>query len=154
MDHLNLKYYRKARKINRRVARYLPHMGEYNLQLVHKLGVTNKADLLSRRLDYDQGKTDNEKVLVLPLHLFVNAAEVQNMLEELVIQKQREQESDLLRLREEAGIQQKENGWYKNDALVVPDKETCKRILETYHDHMGAGHPGILKTYNIVKEDY
>jgi RNase H-like domain found in reverse transcriptase len=47
-DHLNLKYYREARKINQRVARYLPCMGEYNLQLIHKPGVTNKADLLSR----------------------------------------------------------------------------------------------------------
>jgi RNase H-like domain found in reverse transcriptase/Integrase zinc binding domain len=153
-DHLNLKYYHKARKINRRVARYLPRMREYNLQLVHKPGVTNKADLLSRRPDYDQGKTDNEEVLVLPPHLFVNAAEVQNTLEELVIQKQQEQESELLRLREEVGIQQKGNEWYKDDALVVLDKETRKRILETYHDHMGAGHPGILKMYNIVKEDY
>jgi Integrase zinc binding domain len=129
-------------------------MGEYNLQLVHKPGVTNKADLLSWQPDYNQGKADNEEVLVLPPHLFVNAAEVQNTLEELVIHKQQEQESELLCLREEVGIQQKGNGWYKDDALVVLDKETCKRILETYHDHIGAGHPGILKMYNMIKEDY
>jgi Integrase zinc binding domain len=129
-------------------------MGEYNLQLVHKPGVTNKADLLSHRPDYDQGKTDNEEVLVLPPHLFVNAAEVQNTLEELVMQRQQEQEAELLRLQEEVGIQQTGKGWYKGDALVVPDKETHKRILETYHDHLGAGHPGILKMYNIRKEDY
>jgi hypothetical protein len=73
-------------------------MGEYNLQLVHKPGVTNKADLLSRQLDYDQGKTDNKEVLVLPPHLFVNAAEVQNTLEELVMHKQQEHESELLHL--------------------------------------------------------
>jgi RNase H-like domain found in reverse transcriptase/Integrase zinc binding domain len=153
-DHLNLKYYREARKINRRVARYLPRMGEFNLQLVHKPGVTNKADLLSRRLDYDQGKTDNEEVLVLPAHLFVNAAEIQNTMEDLVLEKQQGHESELLHLREEVRIQSKGKGWYKDDALVVLDKEVCKKILETYHNHIGAGHPGILKTYNMVKEDF
>jgi Integrase zinc binding domain len=52
------------------------------------------------------------------------------------------------------GIQSKGNGWYKDDALVVLDKETCKRVLEMYHDHIEAGHPGILKMYNMVKEDF
>jgi Integrase zinc binding domain len=153
-DHLNLKYYWEARKINRRVARYLPRMGEFNLQLVHKPGITNKADLLSRRPDFDQGKTDNEEVLVLPAHLFVNAAEIQSTLEDLVLEKQQGHKSELLCLREEVGIQPKGKGWYKDDALVILDKKTCKRVLETYHDHIGAGHPRILKTYNMVKEDY
>jgi hypothetical protein len=74
-DHLNLKYYCEARKINWHMARYIPHMEDYNLQLVHKPGVTNKADLLSRCSDFDQGKGDNEEVLVLPPHLFVNTIE-------------------------------------------------------------------------------
>jgi RNase H-like domain found in reverse transcriptase/Reverse transcriptase (RNA-dependent DNA polymerase) len=47
-DHLNLKYYQEPQKINQHVARYLPKLGEYNLQIVHKLGKTNKVDLLSR----------------------------------------------------------------------------------------------------------
>jgi hypothetical protein len=84
-DHLNLKYYQEARKINRHMARYTPHMGDYNLQLVHKLGVTNKVDLLSRRPNYDQGKEDNGEVLVLPPHLFVNTVEGQETLGELVL---------------------------------------------------------------------
>jgi hypothetical protein len=98
MDHLNLKYYREARKINRHVARYIPCMGDYNLQLMHKPGVTNKADLLSRCLDYDQGKEDNGEVLVLPLHLFVNTIEGQGTLEELVLAAQGGQEETLQRL--------------------------------------------------------
>jgi Integrase zinc binding domain len=76
------------------------------------------------------------------------------MLEDLVLEKQQEHEVELLHLWEEVGIQSKGNGWYKDDALVVLDKETCKRILEMYHDHIGAGHPGILKTYNMVKDDF
>jgi hypothetical protein len=91
-DHFNLKYYREARKINWCVARYIPCMGDYNLQLVHKPGVTNKANLLSRCPDYNQGKEDNGEVLVLPPHLFVNAIEGQETLEELVLATQEGQE--------------------------------------------------------------
>jgi hypothetical protein len=36
-------------------------------------GVSNKADHLSRRLDYDEGKGDNEDIRVLPDTLFANA---------------------------------------------------------------------------------
>jgi hypothetical protein len=37
---------------------------------------------------------------------------------------------------------------------VVLDKGLFRKILETYHDHPSAGHPGILKVYQMVKEVY
>jgi RNase H-like domain found in reverse transcriptase len=40
-DHQNLLYYRKPQDINWRVARYIPHLAEYNFKLVHKPGATN-----------------------------------------------------------------------------------------------------------------
>jgi hypothetical protein len=73
-------------------------MGDYNLQLVHKSGVMNKADLLSRCPDYDQGKEDNGEVLVLLLHLFVNVIEGQETLEELVLNAQEGKEEALQHL--------------------------------------------------------
>jgi hypothetical protein len=50
------------------MARYIPHMGDFNLQLVYKPRVMNKADLLSRQPDFNQGKMGNEEVLVLLPH--------------------------------------------------------------------------------------
>ena len=47
-DHKNLEYYRKPQNINRRVARYIPHLADYNFTLAHILGSTNKVDALSR----------------------------------------------------------------------------------------------------------
>jgi hypothetical protein len=41
--------------------------------LVHKLGASNRADHLSQRPDYDEGKGDNEDVQVLLDKLFANA---------------------------------------------------------------------------------
>jgi hypothetical protein len=37
---------------------------------------------------------------------------------------------------------------------VVLDEGLFRKILEAYHDHPSAGHPGILKTYQIIKEVY
>jgi hypothetical protein len=51
----------------------LADLANYHFTLVHKPGVSNKADHLSRRPDYDEGKGDNEDVQVLPDALFANA---------------------------------------------------------------------------------
>ena len=47
-DHANLQYYRHPQKINRRVARYISTLAEYDLELKHLPGIKNRADPLSR----------------------------------------------------------------------------------------------------------
>ena len=49
MDHANLQYYRHPQKINRRVARYISELADYNIELQHLPGIKNRADPLSRR---------------------------------------------------------------------------------------------------------
>jgi hypothetical protein len=71
MDHKNLEYYHQPRHINQRIARYVQQLADYNFQLVHIPGSTNKADALSQRPDYDDGSSDNSDVTVLPPHLFI-----------------------------------------------------------------------------------
>jgi hypothetical protein len=72
-DHKNLEYYRHPRHINRRITRYVQQLADYNFQLIHIPGSTNKADALSRRPDYDDGSDDNSDVTVLPPDLFVQS---------------------------------------------------------------------------------
>jgi hypothetical protein len=72
-DHKNLQYYRSPQKINRRLARYILTLGDYNIRLLHKLGASNRADALSRCLDHDTGARDNDHVLALPDNLFLRA---------------------------------------------------------------------------------
>src|SRR6202158_968983 len=72
-DHKNLEYYRLPQHINRRVARYIPRLAEYNYTLVHLPGTSNKADGLSRRPDLHDGSDDNRDVIVLPSSLFTLA---------------------------------------------------------------------------------
>ena len=70
-DHKNLEYYKEPHHINRRIARYVQRMQDYNFIIKHIPGENNKSDALSRRPDYDQGTNDNNNVTVLPPHLFV-----------------------------------------------------------------------------------
>ncbi|SJL16406.1 uncharacterized protein ARMOST_19930 [Armillaria ostoyae] len=71
-DHQNLQYFCKPQKLNRRQARWVTELAEYHFILKHKPGTANiKADLLSRRIDHNQGKDDNGDITVLsPEHFW------------------------------------------------------------------------------------
>ena len=71
-DHKNLTYYWHAQRIAWWIAWYLGELADYNFVLVYKPGTSNKANHLSRRPDYNTGASDNEDVVVLLPHLFVN----------------------------------------------------------------------------------
>ena len=65
-DHANLTYFRSPQKLNRRQARWRLDLAEFDFTLVHKPGKTlGKADLLSRRADYDRGEKDNSDVIFI-----------------------------------------------------------------------------------------
>jgi len=69
-DHANLQYYRHPQKINRRVARYINFLEDFNYKLKHIPEIRNHADALSRRPDYDDRTGDNEHVVALPDEIF------------------------------------------------------------------------------------
>ena len=92
-DHENLAHYRHPQKINRRVARYLHTLADFDLELRHIPGSTNKADALSRRPDHDDGSQDNEEVIALPDSLFARALTIG--MEERRIQEQQQVDKHL-----------------------------------------------------------
>ena len=55
------------------MARWMLYLSKFDIKLVHIAGRKNiQADALSRRLDLCPEGTDNENVIVLPEHLFIN----------------------------------------------------------------------------------
>ena len=65
-DHQNLQYFRKPQKLNRRQARWVTELADYDFVLVHKPGAQMlKSDLLSRRAGHERGENDNSNVVVL-----------------------------------------------------------------------------------------
>src|SRR5579863_7708577 len=79
VDHANLTHYHHPQKINRRVARYINSLSEFNYVLKHLPGTLNHADGLSRRPDHDDGSNDNKQVVALPNHVFVRSVSVDSL---------------------------------------------------------------------------
>ena len=59
-------------------------MEEFNFQLIHKPGRTNKADALSWNLGLDTGEHDNEDVVVLLEQLFIRVIDVLRVEQEVI----------------------------------------------------------------------
>ena len=153
-DHANLQYYRHPQKINRRVARYISTLAEYDLELKHLPGIKNRADPLSRRPDYTKGEEDNNQVTALPQNLFARAIEVMAL--ERQIQLEQGKDEDVInQWKDKYKLQSKEGNWWKGTALVVTKpEEIAKELLQRYHDAPTAGHPGVTKTIRQIVQDY
>ena len=77
-DYKNLTYYREAKKLNRRQARWSLYLSEFDIKLVHVPGIKMVlSDALPQRPDLcPEEDNDNSDVVVLPEHLFVNLIDV------------------------------------------------------------------------------
>ena len=96
-DHQNLCYFQKAQKLNRRQARWVTELGEYNFTMHHKPGKTNiKADILSRQADHNRGEDDNKDVTVLKNEWFRRIETIRR--EEIAEETRREAEQHLKKL--------------------------------------------------------
>jgi hypothetical protein len=74
-DHNNLKYFKSARKVTPRQARWMEFLEDYDFELEHLPGHTNTiADLLSRRIDLEEGVKINDSTVILPEQLFARRA--------------------------------------------------------------------------------
>jgi RNase H-like domain found in reverse transcriptase len=117
-DHANLQYYCQPQKINRCVAWYLADLADYQFALVHKPGVSNKADHLSRWPDYDEGKGDNEDIQVLPDKLFANAIMSLDV-EQAVYDQQAVAAAQIQGWAKEHGLASINHHWFKGNKPVV-----------------------------------
>jgi hypothetical protein len=70
-DHQNLQYFKLPQKVNQRQAQWIQELVEFDFTLSHRTEVLNKkADSLSHRVDHDQGKNDNENIILLKPEYF------------------------------------------------------------------------------------
>jgi RNase H-like domain found in reverse transcriptase len=103
-DHTNLQYYRETHKITWRVARYIPHMMDFNMHIIHHPGKTNKANPLLQPPEVDQGEHDHDNVLVLPPVLFVRLLTEHQSLENEVLEEQKKQVAQMEQWKETQSI--------------------------------------------------
>jgi RNase H-like domain found in reverse transcriptase/Reverse transcriptase (RNA-dependent DNA polymerase)/Integrase zinc binding domain len=169
-DHDNLRHFKVPQTIGRQMVQWTLYLSEFDIKLVHIPGKKNiQADSLLRRPDLCPQRTDNEDVIVLPEHLFVNLidmelqkkiANAKNMdydaaeaIKELLEQRPREAKKDLMDWEVEE-FEGENILFYKGKNYVPINAELWREIVRRYHDHLTAGHPGELQTFNVVKEHY
>jgi hypothetical protein len=153
-DHANLQYWRQPHKISRRIAREVLELSEFDIELRHIPGKSNRrADALSRRPDYDQGERDNEDVTVLPDHMFARATNSETV---LVPRFTSSQDEEILRPWIDPHNLKKFNGewWKEHRRVVTGNQELRHKIIHNHHDLVAFGHPGISQTTELVARFY
>ena len=153
-DYENPAHYRHPQKINRWVARYLHTLANFDLELQHIPGSTNKADALSRWPNHDDGSQDNEEVIALPDSLFVRALTIAK--EEKQIREQQQEDKSLFEeWKKVHQCEEKDGVLFRKRALVITSgKEIHQSLLNRYHDGPTMGHLGIWKTWQALQQDY
>jgi hypothetical protein len=154
-DHANLQYYRQPQKVNQHVARGINFMAEFPLELQHIAGKKNRADLLSRRPDHDDGSNNNEGVVVLLESLFVKVIETTGM-DQIIAVLQQQQVTVLNKWMDEYNLRQDKAGRYhKGIALVVlEDTKLQQDLVKLNHDSPTMAHPGIDKMHRMLLKQY
>ncbi len=153
-DHNNLQYWHHPQQINRRIACYLLRLADYDIQLKHQPGITNKADHLSCQPDYNQGTKDNSEVMALPAHLFANIINLATLQED-VRQSQWDHEPTLQAWEKKHQLTKTPEGWYKDHRLVVVEDNILRKgVTHLIHASDTAGHPGTAKTLALLNRNY
>ena len=156
-DHKNLLYFKEPQKLNRRQARWMLDISDYDLKLVHIPGKElTGPDALSRRPDLIPKDTNNnDQVTLLPDSLFIN------IIDSAVANKiAKSSEKVLQALNEDLPSQfwSRLSDWsYKAGILsyqgqiYIPEKDNLrKELIKRFHDRPTAGHPRYLKTKQLL----
>ena len=151
-NHANLQYWKEPHKIDRRIAWEVVELSEYNIKLKNIPGRENRrADMLSRRPDFDQGEKDNQDVVVLPEEMFIRSGIISYIPEEPP-----QQDEGIIRQWAGTHDLKKISGeWWKDACKVVTGGRQDKRkIIQAYHDVPAYRHPSISRTKNLVAKYY
>jgi transposase InsO family protein len=175
-DHKNLEYFRSAKKLNRRQARWSLYLARFDFVLHHRPGKSmGKPDALSRRADHGTGSEDNADITLLTPGLFaIRATEgVEAVGEERDIlrdvrkgTRDGEAEEPIAKVVKELKATRSRSvrsaEWSLTDGVLyfrgkayVPDSfDLRRRIVALCHDTKVAGHAGRWKTLELVSRNY
>jgi hypothetical protein len=166
-DHKNLTYYREAKKLNRRQARWSLYLSEFDVKLVHTPGSKMiQSDALSRRPDLCPDEdNDNEDIIMLPDDMFLNLIDMDLQRKITMSEDLDGNAAEALKLLLENAPTSMTTGlgdwtvdksegrnilFYKGKNYIPRNIELRREIVQNFHDHETAGHPGEIGTYNAV----
>jgi len=115
------------------------------------------VDVLSRRLDYSQGKSDNEDQMVLKKEWFRNIT-----IQEGEFWKEIEEVKEFAEEEMQKAVTRLEEGWRREEKVIlwkeriyIPDSATLQEeIITKHHDFELAGYLGYTKMYELITRNY
>ena len=162
-NHKNLLYFKEPCKLNRRQARWMLDISNYDLRLIHVPGRELVGpDALSRRPDLiPKENNDNKQITLLPKSLFVNTIDLAIANK---IAKSSEKDPVILKTLQAMDkdlptqIQSRLSNWSYNTGILsyqgriyIPDQDNLRlNLVKKFHDHQTAGHPSYLKTKQLL----
>ena len=177
-DHQNLKYFGMAQDLNRRQARWSLFLSRFDYILRHHPGSSmGEPDALSQCTDHGSHDTDNQGVVLLNPSAFQIHAMCATLIrgpEETVLREIRDcltahkvteepvaAAACQLRWDRTRG-QVRTSEWGEVDGLltfhsriyVLDSRDLRQRIIMQYHDSRVTGHPGRMKTLELISHDY
>ncbi len=161
IDHQNLQYFWKPQKVNRHQACWITKLAEYHFTLHHKVETVNKkADLLSWQADHDQGKDDNDQVVVLtPEHfkamIMLTLEETHHHIRSATWNVHLWDNTIVGSVNHDCGMKLEDRLiWYNHWIYILCNHALHGEIITHSHDHITARHPGIEKTKEWILQDY
>jgi len=131
---------------------------EYNFQLIHKLGSSQKkVDVLSQRPDHTQEKDNNVDQMLLKGEWFRSIKT-----QEGELWKEIEKAEEFIEEKVRGAVEQQEKGWRREgkvllwkERIYIPDSATLQEeVITKHHDFELASHPGYTKTYKLITRNY
>ena len=166
-NHKNLTYFCKPQALNRRQAHWLLDLADFDLTMIHVPGSHLAGpNALSRRPDLLPSTIpENKGVTLLPPSLFVNLIDTSlshhiqssSASDPLVLQALQSMDGSIpLAFRSRLSDWQYTEGIliYKGCIYIPPDPSLQQAILICCHNHETAGHPGYLKTRQLVAFEF
>ncbi|KAH9448947.1 hypothetical protein Pst134EA_033175 [Puccinia striiformis f. sp. tritici] len=167
-DHSNLIYFRSAKYLTPKQARWAAFLDSFNFVIHHIAGKSNPADGPSRRPDLLEGQPEifQSRTIANKLHEDsiddIGSSEDDEILarHDIYFQRPTDELIDYLKkyyqkLSEEEKESLTESGglfWHKDRIYVPHDQRT--RILQLSHDSPVSGHPGIARTLSLVTRSF
>ncbi len=129
--------------------------------LHHKVGTANnKADLLSQQVDHEQGKEDNDEIVVLkPKHFWTmimpTIEETYEKIKSTTCNHWLWDQNIHGSVNHDWGMILKERLIYYDGRIYILWDHTLQReIIAHSHEHVTVGHLGIEKTKELVLQEY
>src|SRR5713101_8270993 len=172
-DHKNLEIFKEAWKLSCHQACWALFLTRFDFTITHVPGKSmGKSDALSRCPDHDTGENDNEDQILLPPTIFARSLVTIDLQDHALCQRIKDCQAldeeliQMLQIIQANGSsrwkRKLQPHWSVQDGLVLysgriclpKDRDLRQLVISLAHDTMPAGHPGCIKTFNLVQRQY